>query len=300
MKRPNFFILGAPKCGTTSLDAWLASHPRIFTAPKELHHFNTDDNYRLTAESSKYESMFAAANESHVAVGEASVRYLHSRDAVANILRYNPAAKFIVMARHPAEMAYAWHGQLVFNGEDDARDFETAWALQDARRAGESIPRGCIDASALLYGEFCCVGAQLKRVYELVPRARVHVILFDDLRDDPAGVYRAVLQFLDAPADHIPPGGFAVHNRAKAPRKLLRHARHALRPLAKLKTALGVRKAFGVSKRIEKYEGRTQPRAPLKPEFQRALVAHFADDVRRLERLIDRDLSRWRAPPASN
>ncbi|MDD9875087.1 MAG: sulfotransferase, partial [Gammaproteobacteria bacterium] len=40
-KKPNFFIIGAPKCGTTSLDAWLKSHPRIFTAVKEPNYFNT-------------------------------------------------------------------------------------------------------------------------------------------------------------------------------------------------------------------------------------------------------------------
>jgi len=296
MKRPNFFILGAPKCGTTSLDAYLNSHPRIFTATKEPHYFNTDDNYRLTADLPAYESLFAAADESHLAVGEASVRYLHSRDAVANILRYNADAKFIVMARNPVDMAHAWHGQLVFNGEEDENDFAAAWALQDARRAGDSIPRGCIDVSALLYGEFCRVGAQLARVYESVPRARVHVVLFDALAADPAGVYRAVLQFLDAPDDHQPPGGFAVHNAAKVRRNLLRHARHALQRLGKLKTALGIRKPFGISKRIEKYEGRARPRAPLPADFQRALADYFADDVRRLEALLGRDLSHWRKP----
>ncbi|MDD9883449.1 MAG: sulfotransferase [Gammaproteobacteria bacterium] len=296
MKRPNFFILGAPKCGTTSLDAYLKSHPRIFTAVKEPHHFNTDDNYRLTADLPVYESLFADATDAHLAVGEASVRYLHSRDAVDNILRYNADAKFIVMARNPVAMAHAWHGQLVFNGEEDESDFAAAWALQDARRGGDSIPRGCIDVSALLYGEFCCVGEQLARVYERVSAARVQVVLFDDFAADPGRVYRTVLRFLDAPDDHQPPGGFAVHNAAKVRRNFLRHARHALQPLAKIKTALGIRRPFGLSKRIEKYEGKTQSRAPLSPDFQRALAEHFADDVRLLESLLGRDLSHWRAP----
>lgn len=280
------------------MDAWLSSHPRIFTAVKELHHFNTDHNYRLTADAAKYESMFADAGESHIAVGEASVRYLHSRTAAANILRYNAAAKFIVMLRNPAEVAHAWHGQLVFNGEEDVADFARAWALQDARRNGESIPPGCIDVSALLYGDFCRIGAQLQRVYETVPAARVHVVLFDDLAADPAAVYRAVLKFLGAPAAHRPPGGFAVHNPAKVRRGLLRHARLALQPLARWKTALGIRKAFGISKRIEKYEGRAMPRAPLSADCARKLHDYFADDVRLLESLLGRDLPQWRAPAA--
>jgi len=109
-----------------------------------------------------------------------------------------------------------------------------------------------------------------------------------------------VLKFLDVPAEHTPPGGFVAHNQAKVRRRLLRQVRHALQPLAKLKTALGIRKPFGISKRIEKYEGRAQPRAPLRPEFRRALVEYFAEDVRLLENLTGRDLSHWRAPASES
>lgn len=299
MKRPDFFILGAPKCGTTSLDAYLASHPGIFTARKEPHYFNTDDNYRLTADLPGYEALFAGATDSHAAVGEASVRYLHSRDAVANILRYNADAKFIVMVRNPVDMAHSWHGQLLFNGEEDTPDFRAAWDLQAARRAGRSLPAGCIDVGALLYGEFCSVGRQLERVYQQVASERVHVAVFDDLNRDPAGVYRSALRFLGVADDHRPPGGFAVHNRAKVRRNYLRRMRHALQPLGRLKTALGIRRPFGISERIQRYEGRAKPRPPLPPDVQRALAEYFADDVRRLEELLGRDLSHWRKPAAA-
>jgi len=296
MKRPDFFILGAPKCGTTSLDAYLKSHPRIFTAQKEPHYFNTDDNYRLTADLPAYEALFAGAADSHLAVGEASVRYLHSHDAVANILRYNAHARFIVMVRNPVEMAHSWHGQMLFNGEEDTPDFQTAWDLQAARRAGRSLPAGCIDVSALLYGRFCSVGRQLERVYQQVAPERVHVVVFDDLKGDPAGVYRSALRFLRLPDDHRPPGGFAVHNRAKVRRNYVRRARHALRPLGRLKVALGIRRPFGISRRMLRYEGRAKPRPPLSPELRRALADYFADDVQLLARLIKRDLSHWSAP----
>jgi len=41
-RKPNFFIVGAPKCGTTALDCYLRQHPEIFMAPKELHYFGAD------------------------------------------------------------------------------------------------------------------------------------------------------------------------------------------------------------------------------------------------------------------
>ncbi len=98
--RPNFFILGAPKCGTTSIAAWLGQHPAIFIpAMKEPNFFNTDINqppiYGVET-LDEYEALFAPATTAHHAIGEASVFYLTSAVAVANILRYQPAARFIV------------------------------------------------------------------------------------------------------------------------------------------------------------------------------------------------------------
>jgi len=86
MKKPNFFILGAPKCGTTSLAMWLSEHPNIFMCPiKEPHYFNTDGLQRIkTLE--QYESLFTDAKPEHVAVGEASTHYLYSKEAVPRIL----------------------------------------------------------------------------------------------------------------------------------------------------------------------------------------------------------------------
>ena len=42
MKTPNFFIVGAPKCGTTAMNDYLNRHPDIFMATKELHYFGSD------------------------------------------------------------------------------------------------------------------------------------------------------------------------------------------------------------------------------------------------------------------
>jgi hypothetical protein len=98
VRRPNFFILGAPKCGTTSLARWVGEHPSVFICPeKEPHFFNTDDRHRGVEAIVDYEALFSGAQEQHVAIGEASVWYLSSLEAVPNILRYEPAAKFIVL-----------------------------------------------------------------------------------------------------------------------------------------------------------------------------------------------------------
>jgi Sulfotransferase domain len=139
-RKPNFFILGAPKCGTTSMAEWLRTHPNIFVSPnKEPNFFNTHDGPRLYT-SDQYEALFRGANDEHVAVGEASALYLSSSEAVINIMRYKPDARFIVMVRNPAEMAPSYHAELVLHGAENVKDFVTAWHLQESRRLGRNLP----------------------------------------------------------------------------------------------------------------------------------------------------------------
>jgi hypothetical protein len=110
LRKPNFFIIGAAKCGTTSLSVWLGGHPQIFmSSMKEPHFFNNDDRQAIRT-LDDYEALFWSATEEHIAIGEASVWYLSSADAVPAILQYQPEAKFIVMLRNPVEMAPALHG----------------------------------------------------------------------------------------------------------------------------------------------------------------------------------------------
>ena len=127
MKKPNFFIIGAPKCGTTSMASWLSEHPSIYMSPvKEPHHYSGDFNYGDYRDLNKYLSLFKEANESHIAVGEASAWYLNSKKAIFNIEAENPNAKYIVLLRNPVEMAPSLHQQLIFSGKEDIKNFEEA------------------------------------------------------------------------------------------------------------------------------------------------------------------------------
>ncbi|NJO14781.1 MAG: sulfotransferase [Thioploca sp.] len=60
MKKPNFFIVGAPKCGTTALSEYLSSHPNVFMSyPKEPHYFSTDmPNKRSSSSLEDYLQLF--------------------------------------------------------------------------------------------------------------------------------------------------------------------------------------------------------------------------------------------------
>ena len=130
--KPNLFIIGAPKCGTTAKAHYLSEHPDVFMCPeKEPHYFNTDLNYKRgkSDDLEEYLNLFSGATEEKI-VGEASVWYLYSKEAVRNILEFNPNAKFIIMVRNPIKMAPSLHQQLFYNGRETEKDFNKAWCLQ--------------------------------------------------------------------------------------------------------------------------------------------------------------------------
>ena len=289
MKKPDFFILGAPKCGTTSMDEWLRSHPRIYMAEKECHYFDTAHKNRKASDLDGYHQMFAEATDAQLSVGETSVHYLRSADAVANILNYNSAARFIVMLRNPVYMACSWHNHIYMNNLESVRDFETAWHLQEKRAAGERIPKGCQEVEILYYGKVCSLGEQLQRLYAQVPPNRVHLVFFDDLTESPRHAYLSVLDFLGVSDDNQQ--HFNRHNSAKTYR--LHWLKNLPPALLKLKTNMGMRKGFGVLNYLATKNIMRKQHFPLSPQMHQILVRYFKDDIELLSRLTGRNLNHW-------
>lgn len=292
-KKPNFFIIGAPKCGTTSLAMWLSEHPNVFMPKiKELDYFDFDRRKGYADDLARYERFFADVRDEHLAIGEASTGYLRSRVAVDEILKYSPEARFIVGLRNPVEMAISWHRQAVFEAWEDVLDFETAWRLQEARRSGQHIPRLCPDVSNLLYAEVCALGSQLARLYEKVPRDRVFIYTLDEMRSDPRSLWIRVQEFLKVPDDgrqHFP-----TYNQAKHVPKILRIV---TRIVVDIKRNLGIYYGLGILNRMNKIFAR-KPVENVSRNFLLELYAYFRPEVELLQVLTGRDLSTWLRPLA--
>jgi len=291
MKKPNFFIIGAPKCGTTSLARWLSEHPNIYMSPvKEPHFFNRDGLYS-TETLEEYETLFSQAGPEHIAIGEASTHYLYSREAVPRILDYNPGAKFIVCIRNPIEMAPSLHAERVWQGRETVKSFEEAWRLQEERKQGRYIPRALRkDPERLQYGAYCRLGEQLVRLYSHVPKERVLVLVLDDIAENSLQEYKRILAFLDVP--YAGRAEFPVYNRRKSVRSA--YFSYALTFIATIKRYLGVKKAFGIRRWVQKHINEPRrPREGLPSEFRAELAAYFEDDVCLLEQLLGRNFSRW-------
>lgn len=198
MKKPNFFILGAPMCGSKSLADQLAEHPQIFmTSPREPHYFNQDMGNRQVQRRSEYLQLFAAASDGHLAVGEASSWYLYSQTAVPAIEQAVPDARYIVLLRSPVEMLRLMYMYNRLRGYEDAETLEKAWLLQDRRRRGLDMPRGCPEREFLQYRAVCALGRQLQLLYERVDSERILPIVLDDLLTNPHEELRRVFCFLE-------------------------------------------------------------------------------------------------------
>ncbi|MGE4481366.1 sulfotransferase domain-containing protein [Acidocella sp.] len=291
MRKPNFFIIGAPKCGTTTLASWLGEHPQIFFSPvKEPHHFSTDLSVDGILEYDRYVALFNNATYKHRAVGEGSAFYLFSSEAVPNIEKYSDSqAKYVVCLRNPIKMAPSLHWDWRFFGDEHVKAFAKAWALSDKRLKGKAVRKQCCDARVLAYKEVCKLGTQLARLYNTVSRERVHTVLLDDIEQDARSAYLSVLDFLGV--DNDGRSRFDVKNAAKTLRVRQLEAVPTL--LQRIKDTMGISRNLGIGEWIAKANKKLAPWPALSPELRHDLENHFREDILLLERLLGRDLSHW-------
>jgi Sulfotransferase domain len=297
--KPNFFIVGAPKCGTTALYEYLRPHPNIFMSElKEPHFFARDlGTYPKIKSLEDYTRLFEGATDRHARVGEASVYYLRSAVAAANIREFNPAAKVIAMFRNPVDMVYSFHSQLLYWSEEIEPDFETAWRLQERRSRGLDLPPRSRGAFLLPYADVGRFGTQTERLLSIFPPSQVKLILYDDFTASPQRIYDEVIAFLELPHDgrtEFP--RVNEHKRAKVAwlKQFYRKPPVFLRDAVRgLKQAVGAERITAVKKKIVELNTTRERRPPLSPQFRAELVETFREEVALLSRLLSRDLSHW-------
>ena len=298
--RPDFFVVGAPKCGTTSLYGYLGAHPEIFMSlKKELHYFGSDLQRWRRPTKSQYLSLFAKA-KAEKRVGEASVFYLYSKRAAAEIKEFCPNASIIIMLRNPVDMLHAMYSQSRYSMEEDLEDFEAALEAEEDRKQGLRIPRGARSVNNLLYRDLGRYAGQVRRYFDAFGRKNVHVIVYDDLMDDVASVYRETLRFLGVDEAFVP--CFEVRNPNKVVRNpalqsILRSRHSPLVRIARLIVPLRFR--VKVVRAVKGIYTSYVPRPPMDPELRLRLQAELAPEVERLSELLGRDLTHWSLPAES-
>jgi len=290
MKKPNFFIVGAPKCGTTALSEYLRGHPNVFfSQPKEPHFFATDfPNKRIIATFEEYIDLFHEVQPNHLRVGEGSVWYLYSREVVQNIYEYNPEARLIVMLRNPVDLVHSLHSQLLLSIDEDEKNFERAWNLQELRKSGKRIPKKCRTPAFLQYRDVGKLGAQIERLLEVFPKEQVKVILFEDFVANTKAVYEDVLSFLGLDSDGRKLFPRINENKQYRMRLLGQFTQcppeGLLRAYGYVKDRVGIKNSGHLLMQIlRKANSVFRVREPLRVEFRRTLTKDFEQDIRILE-----------------
>jgi hypothetical protein len=299
--KPDVFIVGAPKCGTSAMAHYLAGHPDIFMARKEMHFFGSDLRFGAQFYRRDANAYLAEYNswKGQSRAAEASVWYLFSKRAADEIQAFNPDARIIILVREPAEMLYSLYYQFRFDGNESLPTFEEALAAEDARRAGRTTGRRTYLAQGLLYHEVARYTEQIQRYLKVFGSERVKTVLYDDFASAPAAVYRGVLEFLDVDSTQLP-SQFAVVNSNKAIERsllmafadepLIRSAVIAMRSLLPHAVFSSLQK---LESRVRRANTRPQERPPMSDDLKFRLKRDFTPEIERLGVLLNRDLSHW-------
>jgi hypothetical protein len=309
-QKPNFFIVGAPKCGTTALAHYLSTHPQIYMARKEMHFFGSDlqlgpQFYRRDRDA--YLAEFKDCKDQSL-IGESSVWYLFSRNAAREIKAFNPDARIIIMLREPVSVLYALYSAFRADGNEYLPTFREALKAEDARRAGRQIGRRTYLAQGLIYRDVPRFTEQLQRYFDAFGRERVHVIIYDDFNLDTSRAYYQTLEFLGLSLE----GGVPAFKRVNANVNgnesvkfpllrdvlndpLVRGTAIKMRAMLPQPVFAWVQKQ-GLRLNALNFVQSSSKRSPLPADLKISLQREFAPEVERLGALLGRDLTGWSKP----
>mgnify|MGYP001549970980 CR=1 FL=1 len=200
---PSFIVIGAAKCGTTSICNLLGRHPDVFVSdPKEPHYFSRILSYRTGRK--RYEQLFEEAERGgFLAVGEGSTSYTHpSRGdfTAARIRETLPDVRLIYMVRHPI------------------RRLESDWLMRrregrTPERIGAAVER---QASLVTFGMYW---KHLSLYREHFPDDQIATVFLEDLAEAPEEVVGGLCHHMGVDPARMPAPGDTRSNRAEQYRK---------------------------------------------------------------------------------
>ena len=286
--KPNFFIAGAGKAGSTSLHAYLAQHPDIFMSPfKEPNFFVHGYGYEDWDE---YLALFRAARGER-AIGESSTGYLSSEESPAWIKSALGETQIILMLRNPARRAESLYWWMVREGYEDVPAFAAALDIEALRERDPNFRASCPEFfSDYLYFASGLYAEQVRRFLETFGKENVRIYIFEEFVRDPLATCSDIFNFLGVDPYFEPK--IAVHNEARlpaSPRLQFWLRNRASKYLFFLPSRLR-RRFIAALMAINTGRGFSPQRDT---ETEARLLDRYRDDIRRLEQLLDRDLSIW-------
>lgn len=311
MARPDFFVVGVPKGGTTALHALLAQHPGLYLSPLKEPKFYLCDGRPPTRRDAgswghrgpgdrhsarewvwrrdRYETLFDAA-PGGLLRGESTPFYLYDRGAHARMAWDVPDAKIIALLRDPVDRAYSNWNHLRSDGLERVPSFLDALAAEDER-----VARGW--APFWHYRRLGRYAEQLRSLFDHYPREQVLLLRYRELVDDPAGTMSRVDAFLGVPQHPARVANPENMHPYVADSARVRWLGRAVRTGAAVGSLLPPQAWRAVEvhllKALHAHGGR-RPR--LTPEERQVALAGLADDIQDLELLTGQSYADWLGP----
>ncbi|WP_020530739.1 sulfotransferase family protein [Flexithrix dorotheae] len=287
---PEFIIGGAMKCGTTTLHAMLAKHPKIFIPEEEIHFFDIDhhiqhadfnfydkkkDQWTVQLMEQNPEKLWDwylkkfAGKEQYVK-GEDSTIYLASRIAAERIALQNKEIKLIFLLRHPTKRAYSQYYHMLRTGR-------ATHTFEDTLKYN---PVSVLERS--LYRD------QLEPYYKHISKERIKIVLFEDFIQNTAETLKEICEFIEVDFDAFDPEVFQLHtNQALIPSsfRLQRFFNRIFKALGTVQyfdmlpfapSHIGEQKSFFM-KYLKKTLGVLNPHKPGKPPKIKDSTKNFLD-----------------------
>jgi len=292
-KVPDFMIVGAAKCGTTSIANYLSQHSKIFVPNvKECRFFSEMTpnfkgpgdyvvNQEMVTNIDDYSNLFDNASEgSHLC--DASVDYLYYyENTIKKIKEIYPKGeypKIIISLRNPSNRTFSMYSHL-------RRDLRETLSLNEAINAEKTRENDNWEW-VWQYTKASKYYQQVKYFYENYDRDKIKVIIYEDFVKDINQGIEDILSFLDLPSQTIDTN--TVYNKSGEAKSIF------LQKMIVNKGPLmrGVKKLF--PQKIKDYFVNKNIESVKITEDQKLFLNEFfKDDIKDLEKLLERDLTVW-------
>ncbi|WAH36938.1 sulfotransferase family protein [Alicyclobacillus dauci] len=293
--KPNFFIAGAAKSGTSSLFHYLGLHPKVYMSPIKEPHFFCDEYFpdhfsgpgdegfskNRLRDINEYLKLFAASDQAKV-VGEGSVYYLYFPGVAEKLYQFNSQAKVVLILRNPVDRAFSAYMHTVRDGRETLT-FEEALQQEESRRHQGYQP-------LWWYRELGLYSCQVQRYIRVFPKDQLKIYLFEDLQDT-SKVINDVLSFLGLENDeHIDTS--VRYNESGVPKSRFLYNFFAkpnvLKEIAKPLLPQKFRQRLG-----QRAKTMVLQKESMDPNTRLELQRYYRQDIEKLQTLINRDLSAW-------
>ncbi len=295
---PDFLIVGAAKSGTSSLHNYIKEHPEIFmSTPKEPKFITStfmkfpmngpgDDIVEeklITKSFDKYKEIFSEMKNEKVC-GESSAETLYYyENSIPTIKEYfTKETKIIIILRTPVERAYSAYTHMIRDLRENL-SFREALDLENERITNNYEFMWYYKDVGLYY-------EQVKAYLENFDNVKIY--LFEDLKSNPKTLLKSLFTFLGVDREFLPDNLNEKYNVSGVPKYYFLQSflknKNVLKDILKLIIPNTLRRKI-----VSRINKSTLQKISMNTKDKEYLIDFYKDDIHKLQRLIDRDLSHW-------